>query len=99
MKAESTCNQVQAPSESVSAAGNSLTLNGCTCPETITRFGQACKSCQREWAAWSEDQNAAARTETIFLSAAQFFAAMELFDAQMSEAVITVRTVIAERAA
>ncbi len=71
----------------------------CNCSEAIGGISELCFVCRSEYEAWLANQAAATRAETIYVSAAQFFAALDLFEDATTAAVLTVRTVIAERAA
>ena len=82
--------------QSQSASG---TLNSHTCShcESASRLEELCPAGIAEYDAWLQDNTAEVREETIRLSPAQLFAALELFDAETQpQYVLTVRV---ERAA
>ena len=69
----------------------------CTCSESANSFAEICPLCVAAYDQWLIENQAEAREETIRLSPAQLFAALEMFDAETQpEFVLTVRV---ERAA
>lgn len=85
-------NHGQPPSEVCQSARLPLK---CYCSAEANSFAELCPACIAEYDAWLEEEAAAARLETIHMSAAQFFAACELFDEATTETVLTVRMVLA----
>lgn len=63
----------------------------CQCPESLSHFCELCESCKHEYAQWEMANAVEAREEGLRLPAAQLIAALEMFDAQMTAAVISIR--------